>query len=326
MNTVIRKRYPMWRPLPRSLVTGRPLRLGLDRPRTNVEGDRSMNRSPTHAWKAGAALALIAGALALAPSGGAIGRYTDATGDNAGAPDITGVSVQSDSAGQLLFQIAVVDLPSPADIRTYLLLNTDMNLDTGAPDTGGADYYFGVDESDNTYWFLRWEGTDWTEAPYSTVRVDSNKTGVTISVNRSELGNTEAFTFWTRTRAGAVEANQADTAPEDGSWQYSLSADGPQIESVLVTTKPGLGPRAGKAFTVTPAGLRLPEAVRSIIAPQPDDYTCRARLAGRPLVGTGEHGCTWKLDRTSRGKRLVVQLTVSYQGTTARFTLSYRIA
>lgn len=271
-------------------------------------------------------LAFLTAALAIASSGGAVGRYTDETGDNAGAPDITGVSVQSDAAGQIVFQIAVVDLPSPADVRTLLFLNTDMNLDTGAPDSGGAEYSFVVDESDDTYWFAHWNGADWEQAAYSTVRVNTNKTGVTISVNRSELGNTEAFTFWTRTRAGAIEANQADTAPEDGSWQYSLAAGGPQIESVLAATTPGLGPRAGKAFTIMPAGLRLPEAVRSIIAPHPDDYTCRARLAGKPLIGTGDHGCTWKLDRKSRGKRLVVQMTVGYQGTTATFTFSYRVA
>jgi hypothetical protein len=284
-----------------------------------------MKRTHRYQWKPLAAFALIAGALALAPSSGAVGRYTDETGDNAGAPDITGVSVQSDAAGQILFQINVVDLPSPADVRTLLVLNTDMNLETGEPDTAGGDYYFVVDESDDSYWFARWNGTEWEQAAYSTVRVSSNKTGVTISVNRSELGNTEAFTFWTRTRAGAVEANQVDDAPDDGSWQYSLAAGGPQIEGVLVTMKPGFGPRAGKAFTVTPAGLRLPEVVRGIIAPHPDDYTCRARLAGKPLIGTGEHGCTWKLDRKSRGKRLVVQLTVTYQGTTATFSFPFRV-
>jgi hypothetical protein len=279
-------------------------------------------------WKPRAtltALALMAVALALSPAGGAVGRYTDETGDNAGAPDITGVSVQSDGAGQILFQIAVVDLPSPADVRTFLFLNTDMNLDTGAPDSAGADYFFVVDESDNTYGFGRWNATDWEETPSSTVQASSNRTGVTISVNRSELGNTDAFTFWTRTRAGAVDADQADTAPEDGSWQCSLAAGGPQIDSVLVTMKPGLGPRAGKAFTVTPAGLRLPEAVRSLISPQPDDYTCRARLAGKQLVGTGTQGCTWKLDRKSRGKRLVVELTVTYQGATATFSFPFRV-
>jgi hypothetical protein len=271
------------------------------------------------------ALAALATALVLAQAGGAVGRYADAIGDGAGAPDITGVTVQSDAAGQILFQIQIVDLPSPADVRTFLLLNTDMNVDTGAPDSDGADYYFVVDESDNTYWFARWDGADWAETAYSTVRVSTNQTGVTISVNRSELGNTEAFTFWTRTRAGAPDANQADTAPERGSWHYALAASGPAIESVLVTTKPSFGPRAGKAFTVTPLGVRLPEAARPLIAPHPDSYTCRARLAGKALKGTGKQGCTWKLDRKARGKRLVVDLTVSYQGASLTTRLEYRV-
>lgn len=300
------------RPLPRSLVSGRPMR---------PVDPHSHRRSRLVLT----ALSVTVAALAFSASGGAVGRYTDPTGDSSGAPDITGVSVQSDAAGQIVFHIDIVDLPSPADVRTLLFLNTDMNVATGAPDSEGSDYYFVVDESDHTYWFGRWDGADWAEAPYSAVRVDSGRTGVTISVNRAELGNTDAFTFWARTRAGAVEADQKDTAPELGLWQYSLAAGGPAIESVLVITKPGLGPRAGKVFTVTPAGLRLPEAARGIIAPQPDDYQCVAKLAGKQLVGTGEHGCTWKIDRKAVGKRLAVQLTVSYQGTTSTFRLAYRV-
>jgi hypothetical protein len=271
------------------------------------------------------ATAVAAAGLALAQAGGAVGRYTDATGDGAGAPDITGVTVQSDGGGQIVFQIQIADLPSPADVRTFLVVNTDANAATGDPEDG-SEFYFVVDETDNSYWFTRWDGTEWVETPYSTVRVSSNRTSVTISVNRSELGNTEAFSFWARTRAGASDSGQVDTAPEHGEWHYALATGGPAIEGVYVTTKPGARPKAGATFTLVPTGLKLPQVARGLLAPAPETHRCTATLAGKPLRGTGPAGCRWKLDRRARGKQLVVQLTVTYQGTTATFRFPYRVA
>ena len=120
------------------------------------------------------ALCLGAAAFLLTSSAAADGRYTDETGDGGEAPDITEVSVTSDATGQIQFKVGVVDLPSPADVRTFLLLDTDLNPETGAPDSLGADYLFVADESDDTYWFGRWDGTDFADTPYSTVSVYSD--------------------------------------------------------------------------------------------------------------------------------------------------------
>lgn len=275
--------------------------------------------------KISAGAVLTGVALLLSSAAGAVGRYTDPARDGGEAPDITNVSVTSDASGQIELRVDVVDLPSPADIRTFLVLDTDLNEETGAPDTLGADYLFVVDELDDTYSFGRWTGSDWDwETPYATVRVDSNRTSVAFSVNRSELGNTEAFNFWVRTRKGEVAADQADTAPEDGAWNYSLAAGGPDIRGVVVATNSGVSPRAGKVFTVKPMGLRV-GTDSGLLAPQPEAYSCTAKLAGRALVGTGTGRCTWKLSKTARGKRLVVSLTVSYQGAVKTFPFSYRV-
>jgi hypothetical protein len=272
-----------------------------------------------------AATAVAAAGLALAQAGGAVGRYTDATGDGGGAPDITGVTVQSDGGGQLLFQIGVADIPPRSDVTTFLVLNTDANAATGDPEDG-SEYYFVLDEEEYSYWFGRWDGTDWVDTPSETVRIASTRTAITISVNRSELGDTEAFSFWTRTRAGAADAGQTDRAPEEGEWHYALARGGPAIEGVYVTTKPGARPKAGAAFTVVATGLKLPQVARGLLAPTPETHRCTATLAGKPLRGTGPTACTWKLDRRSRGKQLVVQLTVTYQGATATFRFPYRVA
>lgn len=273
-------------------------------------------------------LAAAAAALVFAPAAASTGRYTDEEGDSRGAPDITGVTVASDAAGQIVFTVTVDDLPQAGDIQTYLLLDTDLDSATGAPDAVGADYIFVLDQADSSYGFGRWTGTDWDpKTPYATVRIMTRRSGISISVNRSELGNTDGFNFWLRARLGSGAETDEDTAPDLGVWNYSLAAGGPDIRSVLVSTTPGAGPKAGRAFSVRPAGLKLPPAGEApLILPQPDSYSCRALLAGRALRGSGAGRCTWKLTKSARGKRLAVALTVTYEGAAKTFDFAYRVS
>jgi hypothetical protein len=270
-----------------------------------------------------AVLAPAAAALVLlvASSAGAAGSYRDPTGDNNGAPDVSKVAVTNDTAGTLTFDIGIVNLPSPAEVQTYLFLDTDRNGSTGATALAGADYAFVVDESDDSFGFYRWNGSDWDgDIPCATVRVSSGRTNVHIVVNRSELGGAGAFNFWVGTRAGEAR----DEAPDDGTWSYSLAAGGPEIRGVLVTNKPLL-PKAGRPFTVTATGVRLASTGGAGAVPQPERYSCRATLGGKPIVGTGVGRCTWKLPKTARAQKLAVVVTVSYQGATKSIPFSYRV-
>jgi hypothetical protein len=269
-----------------------------------------------------ALLAPVAAALVLlVASAGAAGSYRDPTGDNNGAPDISNVAVTNDAAGTITFDIGIVNLPSPADVQTYLFLDTDQNGATGAPGLAGAEYVFVVDESDESYNFYRWNGSEWADdIPYSTVRVSSGQTNVHIVVNKSELGGAGAFNFWVGTMAGEA----GDEAPDDGTWSYSLAAGHPEIRGVRLTTKPLL-PKAGLTFAVTPTGVRLAPAGGVAIFPKPDHYSCRATLGGKAIVGTGVGRCTWKLPKTARGRMLAIIATVSYQGATKSIPFSYRV-
>jgi hypothetical protein len=270
---------------------------------------------------------LAALVLVLAPSAGAVGTYTDATGDGNGAPDIQKVTVTNGVGGQILIDVTVDSLPSPADVQTLVALNTDMSAGTGAPDSGGADYYFVVDESDSSYGFAHWNGANWEGAPYTTVGVRTSSNRVSISVNRSELGNTDGFYFWVRTRAGDPAANHSDDAPDDGAWNYSLQANGPDVQGFSVTTRPPAGPKGGKLFTIIASDLKLPPSGDPFQRPaKPESYSCQAKLAGKPLVGTGTGGCTWKLPKKARGKKLVVVVTVSYQGVKKSLPFTYRVS
>jgi hypothetical protein len=282
-----------------------------------MNGETTPTRRPIRcALVLGATLGAVM--LVLAGSAGGMGKYTDPTGDSGSAPDITGVTVASDQAsGQIVFHVDIASLPRGADVRTWLYIDSDANPVTGDVSMDGSDYGFVVDQSDNSYGFGHWYGSDWENAPYSTVRVISSPSGVTISVNRSELGNTSEFNFWAESETGDGSAGKWDGAPDEGQWNYSLEASGPHVTGVTVATAPISGPRAGQRFAVTKVALQLPPTGGLQKSPPPDSYTCTATLAGRQLAGSGQGGCAWKVPKKKvRGKRLVVKLTAQYQGVT----------
>jgi hypothetical protein len=271
-----------------------------------------------------AVVGVAAAALVAATSAGATGRYVDKSADAVGSPDITSVSVASDVTGQILFTISVSPPPQGDSSYVLLALDTDLNGSTGSSDMAGADYVFGVDETG--YSFAHWTGSEWADTPTTTVRVSGDASTITISVNRSELGNTGEFNFWVGSRQGDPSADQYDDAPNDGLWNYSLQANGPEIQAVMLQPSP-LIPRAGKPFAVKPVGLRLPQTGEAgSLLPAPESYSCRARLAGKVIAGRGVGGCTWQVPKTAKGKRLAVVVTVSYEGTTISFPFAFPVA
>jgi hypothetical protein len=270
------------------------------------------------------ALVAATAVLALAGSAGANGRYADKTGDSGSAPDISGAEVSADSAGQLTFHVSAANLAG--DVGVGLFVDSDANPATGNAAGEGVDYFFIVLPSERVFDFGRWNGGDWDfSTPSSTVRVSSGSSGITVSVNRSELSNTSQVNFWAMTLVGDGGAGKMDVAPDDGLWNYDLAAGGPDIREIVVQTTPASGPRAGKKFAVAVTGLRLPQTDTSEAA-QPESYSCTATLAGRKLAGTGTGGCTFAIPKKkTRGKMLTVNVAVAYQGVTKTQTLSFRV-
>ena len=267
------------------------------------------------------AIATGAALFALAGSAGANGRYADKTGDSGSAPDISGAEVSADSAGQLTFRVAASNVSGDAAVG--LFVDSDANPLTGNTLAGGVDYFFIVVPSQGAYDFGRWNGSDWDfDTPHSTVRVLGGSSGIVVSVNKSELSNTSQLNFVAMTLAGN---GNSDMAPDDGLWNYDLAAGGPDIREILVQSAPANGPRAGKKFAVAVTGIRLPQT--NVTDPvQPESYNCTATLAGRKLTGTGTGGCTFAIPKKkARGKQLVVNVSVAYEGATKTQTLSYRV-
>jgi hypothetical protein len=265
---------------------------------------------------------LVAGAatvaLALVPAAGATGKYADPSGDSGTAPDITAATVASDKGGNIVLRVeaaAAVD----GDNWIGVPIDTDLNPLTGNIMLLGAEYLFEVDSGG--YGFAHWTGSSWDwDTPYTTVHVFTSASTATFIVNKSELGNTDAFNFWVH--AGDGDGAAYDDAPNDGTFNYSLVAGGVAIQSVDVRTTPQSGPKAGKPFTVAATGLHVPNSSNPVA---PESYSCTAKLAGKTLRGTGAGGCTFRLAKSARGKRLAVTVTVVYQGTSKATSLTFKV-
>jgi hypothetical protein len=281
-----------------------------------------MDTSKKHLTRTLVTAAALLVALVLVPSASSMGQYADPAGDSGTAGDITSLAVTSDGSGQIFFRINGNGLSTSKTNLTWLLIDADANPQTGDSDSMGAEYVFGVD--DDSYWFGRWDGSDWVDTSYATVRVTGGSRSLMISVNRSELGNTSELNFWAQ---AYDETNKRwDDAPDDGMFNYSLQLQGTHILGALVQTTPVAGPKAGKAFVLLPTALKLPaNGGTALLAPKPDRYTCKATLNGRPVAGTGTGGCTWRLPKNARGNVLKVTLAVTYQGTTATFPYTFTV-
>lgn len=149
---------------------------------------------------------------------------------------------------------------------------------------------------------------------------------LTLSVNRSELGNTSAFNFTVVTVD--LDTPDGDEAPDDGMYNYSLDAGGPDIQAVLLETTPKSGPRAGKSFVIKPIGLKLPpDGAFVSVLPHPETYACRATLGGRSVAATGTGRCTLRIPKKkARGRKLRVVVTVAYQGATKQIPYTFVVS
>lgn len=274
--------------------------------------------------RTGPIVAVLMAALVLVP-GAASGNYADPAGDSGAAGDITSVTVVGDkNSGQVVFRVSGSNLATSETNLLFLTIDSDANPLTGDLTDNGSDYWFGMDDS--TYGFEHWDGSRWVDSPDLTVRITGNTNAITVSVNRSELGNTADFNFAASTLN--LSDRTSDYGPNDGAYNYSLEVNGPQINSVDVKTTPSVGPRAGKRFVVVPTGLRLPPDGRAIATPVlPESYSCTAKLGAKQLAGSGTGGCSVAVPKKkARGKQLTVKLTVVYLGVTKVVPLTFKVA
>ncbi len=270
-----------------------------------------------------AAAALLAAALpgpshaTTRDAGPETASYADPRGDVTSAPDILSVALRSDAASALLsFELEFADQDAlSSGAVAFVAIDADRDRRTG--DLTGADYVIRVTSAHGS--FLKWEGAEWAPFSHLPWTLELKAGSVLLTLCSCDLG-TQTFRFY----AAAAHGADLDLAPPSGWFSFPGARAAPRaILGVLVSQRPFV-PQAGQRFTVGVMGVRL-EGSKELV--ETESYSCRARLSGErgPLVGGGLGNCSWKLPRTSRGKPLSIDLTVSFQGVSATFSHTFKL-
>jgi hypothetical protein len=235
---------------------------------------------------------------------GAAATLADPQGDAVGgAADITQVVVSNELDGKITFALTIPDRTTfTSDDFLIIILNTDKDTTTGV---SGSDYAIVLDSTGGA--LLRASGTEFAPAPQTTLALADN--GKTVTINRSDLGETAGF-FYFVTTGLASNSTASDDAPDSGVATYDLELK-PVLSTLAARFSPAK-PKAGRAFRLGSTTLRLDDRT----AVKADSITCVAKLNGKRLAGR----CTWRIPKNGKGKRLVVTLTARYKGASATFT------
>jgi hypothetical protein len=252
--------------------------------------------------------------------------FTDSTGEDPNAPDVTTIAVSNDDAGLVTFKINISNRPAlTADMLLLVYLDTDQQVSTGDSQSAGADYLVVLASGEVD--LLKWNGSDFVVAPsQASVTFGYDATGATIRASAADLGGTKALNF----AAVAVSGITTDAAgnPDFSNQHVDQAPDaGHGLFAYHVLTKLTLGV---SAFTVGPrpakAGKKL---VASLAANESDTngpvqagtVACSATLAGKHLsatahrVANGVATCSWLVPRSAKGSTVRGTVSLTVKGT-----------
>ena len=203
------------------------------------------------------------------------GRLSEPTGD-AGLGDLGVITVSGDkTSGQVRLPDHRHERWRPLSSATCgSTIDSDSNPLTGDLAYAGTGLLLRPrPRHERSYSFQRWTGSDWVEAPNSTVRISGDSSQITVSVNRSELGNASAFNF----RSGLVDHDAGQRSRSSASTTRrttgcTTTRSMPTARGSIPWTcrrSPSTGPRAGKKLVVTPTGADIcpPTGATSPAAP-----------------------------------------------------------
>jgi len=262
--------------------------------------------------------------------------FTDSTGEDASAPDITSVVVSNDDAGLITFKINISNRPAlTPDMIGLLFLDTDQVATTGDPNSLGSDYAIELDPG--SVGLFKWNGSDFVAAPsQASVTYSYDATGATIRVSASELGKTKGLNFGVDVYSGiALDASgnpdfanaHDDLAPDPGHGFFAykvLTKLTLSVEAFTTSPKPA---KHGKSFV---AGLAINESDTGGPV-QSGTVTCAATIATKHLAPLGHAlkngvaGCIWHLPIASKGKTIRGTVTVTVQGVKVARSFSAKI-
>lgn len=255
--------------------------------------------------------------------------YTDSSGEDPAAPDITTITVSNTDAGVLSFRVNIPNRPTLGqDMIFEIWVDSDSNTATGSPELAGVDYVLQLVRGEiNLY---RWDGSDFTRRfgdPPAVTLTFSYQGGITARISAAELGNTKKFNFFVFVASGCTvdpvtqeldcAAAIADVAPGGGAglYPYEVKITPPSLVVKKLTPTPK-APTAGRAFT-----LRLVAARSDTGAVvQNGRVTCVGRIGKARLkaqvqrVVGGAATCTWSIPATAKKKTFRGSVGVVFEG------------
>jgi hypothetical protein len=262
-----------------------------------------------------AAITVIAPASSLAVRSSARSNtttYTDSTGENPNAPDITTVVVSNDDAGLITFKVNISNRPTmTGDMSVVVFLNTDKLVTTGDSTAAGADYLLELDPGVLTLY--KWNGSTYVTAPsQSLITFGYDSTGATMRVPTIDIDRTKAFDFWAFALSGiAFDANgnadlsnsKGDLAPDADHGTFAYDVLTKLTLSVAGFTTSPTPAKAGKSFVASLAANESDTAgpVKT------GTVACVATIGGKHLAATahrvanGVATCSWTLPRKTKG-------------------------
>jgi hypothetical protein len=262
--------------------------------------------------------------LLLAPSASGDASFDDPAGDQRNteelvAPDITAVQISNTPGGLITLRISVANHTAlPNGSRIAALFDVDRRIETGEL---GFEYAVrhDVDASGRAaLTFERWEESLFQLVQIPATNLSSSfSAGVfTLTVPRSELGNTTGFQFgmYAAQLDPDGDDHAVDDAPNANLWSYELTGlPAPRLSTTRLVVMPGR-PVAGKSFVVH-AGVRRMDTGTPVTSAS---VTCAARIGGAKIRAVG---------RFSGGRaRCVVSVPRAAKGKTVRGTITIRAA
>jgi hypothetical protein len=263
--------------------------------------------------------------------------FTDSTGEDASAPDITTVAVSNDDAGLITFKINISNRPAlTSDMTILLFLDSDQQATTGDPQALGADYAIELDPGSVA--LFQWNGSDYAAAAsQASVTYSYDATGATIRASAVDLNKTKGINFAVIAVSGVViDANgnadftnaHRDYAPDLGHGFFSYPVLTKLTLKVAAFTTAPKPAKAGKPFIV---GLAATESDTNgpVTA---GTVTCAATIATKRIAASGHAvtsgvaTCTWKLPKTAKGKTIRGSITLVVKGVKVTRTFSARIS
>jgi hypothetical protein len=262
--------------------------------------------------------------------------FSDSTGEDPAAADITMVTVANDNAGSITFQVTVANRPTlTPDMYFLVFLDTDKNQNTGSTDALGADYL--IQLIPGAVDLFQWNGTTFAHAPSQTSLTFSyTTTGPVIKIGAADLGKTKGFNFGVVSAAGfAVDASgnpdftkeHRDYAPDFGHGFNTYQVLTKLVLTVTAFTTAPKPARAGRTFTASLAANENDTAGPV----QGGTVACAASIAGRRLVvvthavRNGVALCVWRVPATGKGKTVRGLITLTVRGTSVTRGFAARV-